>query len=766
MDLLEGLNSAQQEAVLHTEGPLLILAGAGSGKTRVLTHRIAYMIGEGGVHPANILAITFTNKAAREMRERVDRLVEEHAEEIWVSTFHSCCARILRRDIDKIGFDRSFVIYDYPDQQTVVKDCLRELNINDKNFPPKSVLEMIGKAKDELIEPSTYSSMYGGDFKMGKVAQIYGLYQKKLRQNNALDFDDIIMYTIKVFLDNPQILEYYQRKFKYILVDEYQDTNTAQYSLISLLAQKSKNLCVVGDDDQCVYRWRGANIRNILDFEKEFKGCKVIKLEQNYRSTRTILNAANGVIQNNTGRKAKSLWTDNPEGNSIHLYQGINEHDEAAFISGQIKRLSETDGRSYKDFAVLYRVNAQSRVIEDMLMKEGIPYKIVGGLRFYDRKEIKDIIAYLRVIQNPADNISLKRIINVPKRGIGETTVSKAEEIANRRGCSIFAVISSAGEISELQRAAAKLHNFELLISRFRAMKESMRVSDIIEEIGIQSGILKELEQEDTPESRTRIENIRELISVALEFEQREDTESTLEGFLENISLVADIDSVDPEADNIMLMTLHSAKGLEFPVVFIAGLEEGVFPGYRAMVDEAEVEEERRLCYVGITRAREKLFMTNAHSRTLFGNTTYNKASRFIKEIPGHLTTGLNRIEAASRSMAGTDEGEAIEPAAAEGYGSPKPLSQLGGVHIKHSAASSPIGRAVSFSDGSISIAPKKPALSGMSFSEGDNVEHKKFGAGVIKSVEKEKDDFKLEIQFEGYGMKRLMAAFANLKKL
>ncbi|RCX18821.1 ATP-dependent DNA helicase PcrA [Anaerobacterium chartisolvens] len=808
----ERLNDPQKEAVFHINGPQLILAGAGSGKTAVLTNRIvymikygnayhseyvpeglteedlqlmrdyvsdytpgnaqvltdrlSYMISERGVHPANILAITFTNKAAREMRERIDRLVEENSEDIWVSTFHSCCARILRRDIDKIGFDRSFVIYDYPDQQTVVKDCLRELNINDKNFPPKSVLEMIGKAKDELIEPSTYSSIYGGDFKMGKVAQIYELYQKKLRQNNALDFDDIIMYTIKVFLDNPHILEYYHRKFKYILVDEYQDTNTAQYSLISLLAQKSKNLCVVGDDDQCVYAWRGANIKNILDFEKEFKGCKVIKLEQNYRSTQTILNAANGVIQNNTGRKDKSLWTDNLEGNSINLYQGINEHDEASFISEQIKTLSDTDGRSYKDFAVLYRVNAQSRVIEDMLMREGIPYKIVGGLRFYDRKEIKDIIAYLRVIQNPADNISLKRIINVPKRGIGDTTVGKAEEIANRRGCSIFSVISSAGEIPELQRAAAKLHNFELLISRFRAMKEGMRISDIIEEIGTQSGILKELEQEDTPESRTRIENIRELISVALEFEKGEDTEGTLEGFLENISLVADIDSVDPEADNIVLMTLHSAKGLEFPVVFMAGMEEGVFPGYRAMVDETEVEEERRLCYVGITRAREKLFMTGAYSRTLFGNTTYNKASRFIKEIPENLIADLNRMEAASRSRGSTPASGGTLPSAGGASASPKPLSQLGSVYVKGTAPSPPIGRAVSFSGGSISIAPREPALSGVSFSEGDTVQHKKFGVGVITSVEKEKGDFKLEIQFEGHGMKRLMAAFANLKKL
>jgi DNA helicase II / ATP-dependent DNA helicase PcrA len=626
---------------------------------------------------------------------------------------------------------------------------------------------------------------------MSKIAAIYELYQKKLRQNNAVDFDDIIMFTIKLFLDNPAVLDFYQRKFKYVHVDEYQDTNTAQYSLVTLLAQGSKNLCVVGDDDQSIYGWRGANIRNILDFEKEFKGCKTIKLEQNYRSTQTILDAANSVIKNNEGRKSKSLWTDNSEGNKVHLFQGNNEHDEASFVGNEIKRISDSDDKTYKDFAILYRVNAQSRVIEDTLMKEGVPYKIVGGLRFYDRKEIRDIIAYLRVIQNPADNISLKRIINVPKRGIGDATLGKAEDIANKRGCSIFAIISSAEEISDLQRASAKLHNFVLLISKFRALKDTMKVSELIREVIEQSGILSELEAEETPEAQTRIENIKELISGALEFEGKNDSENTLEAFMENVSLVADIDSVDPNADNVILMTLHSAKGLEFPVVFLVGLEEGVFPSNRSMFDESEIEEERRLCYVGITRAREKLYITNAFSRTLFGNTTYNKASRFIKEIPSELTEDLNKrdssgmsaqkwMETKLNSMNGFDSSgidplksfrtspviPSNRPAPITPGSRPAPvIPDKRPIQPAVSSRPSPIGRSVTLTGNGVSIAPKA-ASTVAGFSAGDRVEHKKFGPGIITSVEKEGDDFKLEIQFDKAGMKRLMAAFANLNKV
>jgi DNA helicase-2/ATP-dependent DNA helicase PcrA len=754
MDLLKDLNKEQREAVLHTDGPLLILAGAGSGKTRVLTHRIAYLIREKGVYPGSILAITFTNKAAREMKERIENILGELAENIWVSTFHSACVRILRRDIEKLGYDRSFVIFDSADQQTVVKDCLKELNLNEKNYPPKSVIEMIGKAKDEMIDAADYTKMYASDYRMSKIAKIYELYQKKLKQNNALDFDDIIALTIKLFTDNPPVLEYYQRKFKYILVDEYQDTNTAQYSLISMLAQANKNLCVVGDDDQSIYGWRGANIRNILDFEKEFKNCKVIKLEQNYRSTQTILEAANNVIKNNCGRKNKSLWTDNAEGCKIQIYTGENEHDEALYVANEIMKLSRQEGKEYKDFAILYRINAQSRVLEEALVKAGVPYRIFGGLRFYDRKEIKDVMAYLRVIQNPSDDIALKRIINVPKRGIGNATLSAAEEIAGQRGCSIFSIISSASEIPELQRAASRLQNFVHLISRLRALKDTVKVSELIETVTEQTGILKELQEEKTVESETRIENIKELVSVALEFEARSSATAGkpsdgfdelieegqgLEAFLSHTSLVSDIDNLNEENNSVVLMTLHSAKGLEFPVVFMIGMEEGVFPGYRSMFDENEIEEERRLCYVGMTRAKEKLYMTNTFHRTLFGNTSYNKVSRFIKEIPDEL------VEEPAKKM--------VKP------------STISSITKQHESTK---GYGVGLFKGTKPFAlnsVKKP-VQNISFNIGDVVEHKKFGVGTITSVEEENGDFKLEIQFNTAGMKRLMAAYANLNKI
>jgi DNA helicase-2/ATP-dependent DNA helicase PcrA len=738
MDLLKGLNDEQKRAVLHVDGPLLILAGAGSGKTKVLTNRIAYLICEKGIHPSSILAITFTNKAAREMRERIDRLVENVSDSIWVSTFHSMCVRILRRDIEKIDYDRSFAIYDYTDQQTLVKDCLKELNLNEKNFAPKSMLEIIGRAKDELIEPDTYGKLYATDFRMAKVAKIYELYQKKLKQNNALDFDDIIMLTIKLFSTHPEVLDYYQRKFRYILVDEYQDTNTAQYSLISMLSKKSRNLCVVGDDDQSIYGWRGANIRNILDFEKEFKDCKTIKLEQNYRSTQTILDAANCVIKNNYGRKDKSLWTENKGGDKIFHCECSNEHEEAYFIASEIKKLRTTKDMQYKDFAILYRINAMSRVVEEMLIKEGIPYKIFGGLKFYDRKEIKDLLAYLRLIQNPADNISLKRCINEPKRGIGATTIETAEMIANIKGVSIFSIISSASEIPDLARAASKLEGFVAMISRLRVLKEAMKVSELMEEVIEQSGIQKSYEEEDTVEAQSRIENIKELLSVALEFEAKNE-EQSLEDFLANVSLVADIDNMDENGDYVVLMTLHSAKGLEFPTVFMVGMEEGIFPGYRSMSDENELEEERRLCYVGITRAKQKLYLTNTFTRTLFGNTTYNKMSRFLKEIPPELMEGFeNKAPVTSKTTEN------------------KNMGTVG------TASFSPLGsfRTSTFTDVS------KPKTTNVNFSVGDQVEHKKFGVGIITKIEKEKDDHMLEIHFKGAGMKRLMAAFANLSKI
>lgn len=744
MELLDGLNTEQKEAVLYGDGPLLILAGAGSGKTRVLTHRIAHLICERGVDPWSILALTFTNKAAREMKERVERLLGDDAREIWVSTFHSTCIRMLRRDIEKVGYSRDFVIYDTTDQQTVIKDCLKELNLSDKNFPPKQILEIIGRAKDEMIEPEAYSRIYANDYRLGKVSQIYQMYQRKLKNNNAVDFDDIILLTIRMLLENPPVLEFYQRKFRYILVDEYQDTNTAQYSLISLLAQRHRNLCVVGDDDQSIYGWRGANIRNILDFEKEFTTCKVVKLEQNYRSTKTILDAANQVIRNNVGRKNKKLWTQNEQGSPITLHKGNNEHEEALFVTGEIKQRCSAQGKRYRDFAVLYRVNAQSRVMEEMLIKEGIPYKIVGGLRFYDRKEIKDIVAYLRIIQNPADNISLKRIINVPKRGIGDATVAAAEAIANERECSVFSIISSADEIPELRRAASKLSGFVGMISRFRILRDGMKVSELITEVIEQSGILRELELEDTVEAQSRIENIKELISVALEFEQKSEDKS-LSGFLENISLVADIDTVEEEADHVILMTLHSAKGLEFPVVFIMGMEEGIFPGNRSMGSDTEMEEERRLCYVGITRAREHLYLTYTTYRTLFGNTTYNPPSRFLREIPEELVDRTDRQRPARPAATPAAGGEARRPASDgsapwKTFSFDKFPSSAGQGTVKQSASTD--------------------------FSVGDHVSHKKFGNGVITKMEKENEDYKIEILFERVGMKRLMAAFANLTKL
>jgi len=748
MDLLSNLNKEQKEAVSHGDGPLLLLAGAGSGKTRVLTHRIAYLIKERGVRPFGILAITFTNKAAKEMRERINNLVENGAEDIWVGTFHATCMRILRRDIDKLGYDRSFVIYDTQDQQTVLKDCIKELRLNDKNFPVKSLQQEIGKAKDEMIDEKSFELINATDFRMSKIAAVYTLYQKKLRQNNAVDFDDIILLTIRLFNENKDVWEYYQRKFKYVFVDEYQDTNTAQYALVGMLAKGYGNLCVVGDDDQSIYGWRGANIRNILDFEKEFKGCKVIKLEQNYRSTKKILDAANAVIKNNAGRKLKKLWTENDDGELIHYYKAGNEHDEGYFVASMIRKLHD-EGRNYNDIAVLYRLNAQSRVLEDMLMKEGTPYKILGGLRFYDRKEIKDVIAYLRVILNPSDNISLKRVINVPKRGIGDTTVSKAEEIANERNASIFSICSSAIEIQELGRAAAKLDAFTTMIARLRALKEAVKVSELIGEVISDSGILKELEAEDSVEAQTRIENIKELISVAIEFE-KDDEGGGLDAFLENVSLVADVDGLDEDADRVVLMTLHSAKGLEFPVVFLPGLEEGVFPGYRSIGSETEIEEERRICYVGITRAREQLFISSAYSRTLFGNTTFNRESRFLREIPEELIFNPEK----KKKLAVEQKISGFTPKTTSFANDTQKPAEVFGIK----------GVQRGFGDAFASQAPKP--ITGGTFKAGDKVKHKKFGTGTITKVEPEGADFKLDIMFGGSGLKRLMAGFANLEKL
>lgn len=736
MNLLEGLNPEQKNAVLHTEGPLLVLAGAGSGKTRVLTHRIAYLVEEIGIRPWNILAITFTNKAAREMKDRMENLIGPAANDIWVGTFHSCCVRILRREIDKLGYDRNFVIYDTDDQVSLIKTCLEQLKINDKTFPPRSVLYEIGRAKDELINPEQYKKLYNSDYRLNKIASIYELYQKKLKSNNALDFDDIILLTIRVLSEFPDVLDYYCEKFRYILVDEYQDTNTAQYMLVSMLASKYGNICVVGDDDQMIYGWRGANLRNILDFEKDFKNCRVIKLEQNYRSTKTILAAANQVIKNNTGRKGKELWTQNAQGTPIRRYEAGDERDEAYYVAGIMKSLKNS-GRKYSDMAVLYRVNAQSRVLEDVLMKQGIPYKIYGGLKFYARKEIKDVIAWLRVIQNSNDDISLTRIINVPKRGIGKTTLGRIENYAAYENVSMYKIISRSSDYPDLSRQSRALSEFFNFTESMKELAVKTELVDFIELLVEKSGLIKELQMEMTDESRTRIENIKEFISVAREFSDTSEEKPTLEDFLAHISLVADIDDNEELGDRVVLMTLHSAKGLEFPVVFMVGLEEGVFPSYRSIAEESELEEERRLCYVGMTRAREELYISNAKSRMLFGSTSYNRESRFITEIPEQfLENTIN--EKLQRTFSGSIKGSGFAPG----------------------------GKIVDLSDLKARIKEFNRTEAGDSVKVGDRVVHKKFGEGTIKSRVKENSDYRLDILFDDYGLKRLMESFAKLKKI
>jgi DNA helicase-2/ATP-dependent DNA helicase PcrA len=732
MELIEGLNPQQKEAVLHTEGPLLVLAGAGSGKTRVITHRIAYLIQEKGVAPWSILSLTFTNKAAREMRDRIEALIGARVLDIWSGTFHSCCVRILRREIERIGFNRDFVIYDTGDQETLIKDCLQRLGYNDRNFPPKQVLAYIGRAKDELISPEAYSINAASDFRMRKISDIYTLYQKKLKANNALDFDDILLHTLKIFDKNPDVLAYYQDKFKYILVDEYQDTNTAQYMLVSMLAKKHRNICVVGDDDQSIYGWRGANMQNILDFEKHFHGCRVIKLEQNYRSTERILDAANNVIKNNYGRKPKLLWTKNLTGEPVYVYKAFDERDEADFTAGMVRNAVARGDNNYGDFAVLYRINAQSRVFEDSFMKMGIPYRIIGAHKFYDRKEIKDIIAYLRVVNNPHDDISLKRIVNVPRRGIGKVTLDRAEQLAYDNGVSIYSILLEASKLSELTRASAKIKSFTDMLVKLRSLAEYLDLTELIKSVIDQSGIIKELEQEDTIEAKTRIENIREFQSVVLDFVRNSEEEDPgLNDFLAHVSLIADVDTMADEQDRVVLMTMHSAKGLEFPIVFLAGMEEGVFPSYRSIGEESEMEEERRLCYVGITRAREKLFLTFTKSRTLFGNTTYNRQSRFIDEIPEDLLKYISE----NSDLIKSDVRKSV-------------TNQISADEWKQ--------RTASFI--------KAAELNTDELVAGTRVLHKKFGAGTITAREPEGSDFKLEIDFDQFGMKRLLASYAKLK--
>lgn len=713
MDLVGSLNEAQRDAVVHTEGPLLILAGAGSGKTRVITYRIAYLIKEKGVSPYNILAITFTNKAAREMKERVETLLNGDAMDIWIMTFHAACVRILRRDIEHIGYSRNFVIYDTSDQLTLLKNCIQELGLNEKMYDPKAILSIISRAKDKMVGPDDFIKAYGEDFRNKKVASIYKLYQDRLKKNNALDFDDIILKTIELFKTNPEVLDYYQRRFKYIMVDEYQDTNAAQYQFIKLLSAYHQNLCVVGDDDQSIYGWRGADIRNILNFEKDFKNVKVIKLEQNYRSTKQILEAANEVVANNRGRKGKKLWTANDDDTPITIYTALNEHDEAEYV---VMRILEgvARGKSFNAYAVLYRTNAQSRVFEDVLNREGIPYKMVGGLRFYDRKEIKDIIAYLRILQNPLDDISLRRIVNVPKRGIGEATLAKLEEFATGQNVSLYDAMMEYESILT-GKAAAAIGKFVDMMNELMAVKEISTVTDLIEEVLDKTGYIRELEKDESEESQSRIQNLKEFLTVAYEFENKSEDKS-LQAFLENISLVTDVDNFDENEDAVVLMTLHGAKGLEFDTVFLVGMEEGIFPLSRALLDEAQLEEERRLCYVGITRARKKLYIIHALQRNIYGNVNYNPVSRFVEEIPQHL----------------------IER---EGYGG----GDISRDERKYIAAMAQ---------------PDRTGMSSLRYSEGQRVRHSKWGIGTII----EASASEVLVVFDSVGVKRLAIDFAPLE--
>ena len=742
MSIYDSLNEEQKKGVFTTEGPVLLLAGAGSGKTRVLTHRAVYLIEELGVNPYHILAITFTNKAAGEMRERIDDMVGYGSENIWVSTFHSTCVRILRRFIDHIGFGTNFTIYDTEDQKTIMKDICKRLEIDTKMYKEKSLLAAISSAKDELISPEAYALRAQGDFRKMKEAAVYREYQQVLRKNNALDFDDLIVKTVELFQSDMEVLDYYQERFRYIMVDEYQDTNTAQFQLIKLLAGKYKNFCVVGDDDQSIYKFRGANIYNILNFEKEFPNAVTIKLEQNYRSTQNILNAANGVIANNVGRKAKRLWTENEEGEKIAFHQFETGFDEADYVAKDIRSKVREGMYHYGDCAVLYRTNAQSRLFEERFITASIPYKIVGGVNFYSRREIKDLLAYLKTIDNAMDDLAVRRIINVPKRGIGATTLSRVQDYADANGLTFYNALKMAEEIGTIGRASAKIRPFVMLIQSMRSKLPYISVSELLQEIIEETGYVRELEAENTEEAQQRMENIDELISKAVTYEESEE-EPTLSGFLEEVALVADIDSVDETQDYVVLMTLHSAKGLEFPQVYLAGMEDGLFPGFGAICAEnptAEIEEERRLAYVGITRAKERLSISCARMRMIRGETQYNKVSRFVKEIPREL-------------LAGTIQKEKMPDI-------PKPSMMAKNAFSAKPMALRRTGvpEARNFGDSTM----KKS----LDYAVGDTVSHMKFGTGVVKQIIDGGRDYEVTVDFSGVGVKKMFASFAKLKKL
>lgn len=762
-DILKGLNDKQYEAVVNTEGPCLVIAGAGSGKTKVLTHKIAYLLQEKNVLPWNILAITFTNKAANEMKERIEGLVGDVAKDIWMGTFHSVCVRILRRFIDRIGFDSSFIIFDTSDQRTLIKACIKNIGLDDKMFTDRSVQSEISNAKNEMLEPDQYTLRANGDFRKEKIALVYEMYQKRLKENNAIDFDDIINYTIKILIDNPDVLEYYSDKFKYVLVDEYQDTNKSQFTLVTLLASKNGNITVVGDNDQGIYSFRGADISNILNFERDFPGTKIIKLEQNYRCTGNILKAANSVIKNNEVKYKKQLWTENDVGNLPKVYSAKNEYDEGTYIATQIEHLRREEKYNYSDFAILYRMNTQSRAIEEILRREGIPYKIIGGLKFYERKEIKDVISYLRLIQNPSDNISLKRVINEPKRGIGKTSLDNIEKLAEDTGISMYEIIKNADQYG-LNRVFLNSREFVNVIEELRNKKDDIKISELIKETLNKSGYTKALEEENTIEAENRIENLDEFLTVAIEFED-ESAENKLSDFLEGITLSSDIDNMEETDDSVTLMTLHSAKGLEFPVVFLVGMEEGIFPGYKSISEPKELEEERRLCYVGITRAKKNLFLTCSKQRTIFGSTSCNPISRFLKEIPEELLDGYDETFGENQENNRFEDSKYSWTYGSKDNGNIKTYK----IDKKEpvSAASNITGFAFRTAESFLNSIGKKTSNSNVDLSQykaGVRIFHKKFGEGTISTVEPEGEDLKVDINFDKVGHKRLMAKYANLE--
>ena len=743
MSIYDTLNPPQREAVAQTEGPVLILAGAGSGKTRVLTHRIAYLMDEKGVNPWNILAITFTNKAAQEMRERVDKLVGFGSESIWVSTFHSACVRILRRHIDNLGYDTNFTIYDTDDQKSLMKDVCRKMNIDTKIYKERSLLAQISHAKDELLTPDDMEMKAAGDYNMKKVASVYREYQAALRKNNALDFDDLIVKTVELFEKCGAVLEYYQERFKYIMVDEYQDTNTAQFKFISLLAQRYQNLCVVGDDDQSIYKFRGANIGNILGFEHVFPDARVIRLEQNYRSTKNILNAANQVIANNTERKAKTLWTENEEGSKVHFRQFLNAYEEAEYVAGEIGKLKRNGLGNYRDCAILYRTNAQSRIFEEKFIAANIPYKLVGGVNFYARKEIKDLLCYLKTINNARDDLAVQRIINVPKRGIGATTLGRVQDYADNMGISLYEALRVAEEVPSIGRSLSKIDGFVTFIQMLKSKADVMTVEEILQEVIDSTGYVAELEAEDTEESRARIENIDELISKTVAYQEameEQNQPATLSGFLQEVALIADIDTVDPDQDYVLLMTLHSAKGLEFPKVFMVGMEDGIFPSHMTISygDDGEMEEERRLCYVGITRAMKDLTLTCAQQRMIRGETQYNRVSRFVREIPRELVDLGHTIQEKKPKV------EELIPTPAK-YSKMKEILQ--GRNYKPREF-------------------KVTKANSLDYEVGDTVRHIKFGVGIVKEIVEGGRDYEVTVEFDKVGVKKMFASFAKLKKI